>query len=651
MADASEIPEESPGEPLEESGGLTRREFLGSTAGAGAASLLGGAAAAQENGDAGRQAVTAPSPSVAQLERDSGDSAPPDIVPRAVRRPGSDLMVQILRDLDVEFVAANPASSFEGLQESIINYGDRPNRTPEFITALHEESAVDMAHGYAKAEGRPMAVMLHGTIGLMHASMAIYQAYQTQTPVVIIAGRDDTNFLRAQSADDIAGIVRSFTKWDAHPRTLADSLDAIQECYRQAITPPCGPAVVVLDTELQKAEAGDLPVPRYRPPRIAGISAEQAAAVARSLIEARNPRISVGRFRTPEGIERAVELAGLVGASVTTRAWIEPMSFPQGHPLCGPGADGEHDFTLGLETGGAQASIIGPHRRTVEGRDVTGIGYGFVRPPRTPLRGPYAPPEPGENDMTADAEASIPLIMAAIWDQLSPQKRRQIEARKIRHTEANRAARVASLRAALAERRRGWNGSPISLARLYAELWSLVKNEDWCLASPTQFSSGHNRAFWEHNKPYSHLGMHGAGGLGYCIGACTGAALAAKHRDRIVLNIQTDGDLNYVPGSLWTAAHHRLPMLVIMHNNRAYHQELMYAQYVAGVRGRGGDRAHIGTTFRDPFISYAKLGEAYGVESEGPIDDPEQLFAALERGVNAVKEGRPYLIDVLTQPR
>lgn len=648
MANSSKSPEKS--------GRLTRRDFLGTSAGAGAASLLGGGAAAQES--AGQQATSAErestrtaAPSAAQLERDAGNSRPPTGVPRAVQRPGSDLMVQILRDLNIEFVAANPAASFEGLQESVINYGEPPNRMPEFITALHEESAVDMAHGYAKAEGRPMAVMIHGTIGLMHASMAIYQAYQTQTPVVIIAGRDDTNFLRAQSADDIAGIVRSYTKWDAHPRTLEDALDAIQECYRQAITPPCGPALVVLDAELQKTEAGDLQIPQYRPPRISGVSSEQATVVARSLIEARNPRISVGRFRTPEGIERAIELADLVGASVSTRAWIEPMSFPQGHSLCGPGADDDYDFVLGLETSGAQASIIGPHRRTIEGRDVTGIGYGFVRTPRTPLRGPYAPPKPGENDMTADAEASIPQIIGEIWDRLSPQQRRQIEARKKRHAEANRTARRVSLHAALNERRRGWNESPISLARLYAELWTLLQDEDWCLASPTQFSSGHNRAFWEHNKPYSHLGMHGAGGLGYCIGACTGAALAAKHRDRIVINIQTDGDLNYVPGSLWTAAHHRLPMLVIMHNNRAYHQELMYAQYVAGVRGRGGDRAHIGTTFRDPYISYARLGEAYGVESEGPIDDPEKLFAALERGIDAVKQGRPYLIDVLTQPR
>ena len=628
---------------------VTRREFMGSSAGAGAAALLTGSATAQES--APDTAAVPNSPSAAQLQRDVGSGSPPVAPPRAVQRPGSDLMVQVLRDLDIEYVVANPASSFEGIQESVINYGAVPNRTPEFITALHEESAVDMAHGYAKAEGRPMAVMIHGTIGLMHASMAIYQAYQTQTPVLIIAGRDDTNFLRAQSADDIAGIVRSFTKWDAHPQTLAESLDAIQECYRQAITPPCGPAVVVLDAELQKTEAGNLPVPAYRPPRIAGISESQARGVAKKLIDAKNPKISVGRFRTPLGIDRAVELAELVGASVTTRAAFEPMSFPQSHALCGPGSNTDYDFVLGLETAGAQASIIGPHRRSLEGRDVTGIGYGFVRPPVAPLRGPYAPPARGDNDMTADAEASIPLIIAEVWDRLSPDARRRIETRKIQHTAANTAAKKVNLRKALDERRRGWNGTPISLGRLYTELWALVKDEDWCLASPTQFSSGHNRAFWEHSKPYSHLGMHGAGGLGYCIGACTGAALAAKHRDRIVLNIQTDGDLNYVPGSLWTAAHHRLPMLVIMHNNRAYHQELMYAQYCAGVRGRGGDRAHIGTTFRDPFISYAKLGEAYGVESEGPIDDPELLYAALERGINAVKEGRPYLIDVLTQPR
>ncbi len=560
-------------------------------------------------------------------------------------------MVQVLRDLGIEYVAANPAASFEGLQESVINYGDPPNEMPQFVSALHEESSVDMAHGYAKSEGRPMAVMLHSTLGLMHASMAIYQAYQYQSPILLIAGRDDTNFHRAQTANDVAGIVRSITKWDAHPKTLAEALVTIQEAYRQSITPPCGPALVILDTELQKQEAGDLRVPDYVPPEITGISRHEARTVAKALVEARNPRIAVGKMRTPKGVDDAVELAELVGASTSTRATMVPMSFPQRHSLCGPGSDTDYDYTIGLETGGIQAAILGPHRRSLEGRDETGIGYGLVREPPTPVWGPYAPPKPSENDMLGDAEASLPSIIDEVKKLLDAEKKQAVAARSEKHAVANHDAHVKGLEAALEARRLGWNDSPISLARVYAELWVLIKDEDWCLASPTQFSGGHNRALWDHNKPYSHLGMHGAGGIGYCIGACTGAALAAKHRNRIVINIQCDGDLNMVPGSLWTAAHYRLPMLTVMHNNRAWHQEYMYAQYMAGVRGRGGDRAHIGTTFRDPYISYAKLGEAYGVESEGPISDPSKLMAALKRGVDTVKGGRPYLIDVLTQPR
>ena len=629
---------------------ISRRAFLGTSAGAAAASLLGKSdtAEAQTAPPASRPAL--PGQSAAAADRDVGGATPPPVT-RAAQRPGSDLMVQVLRDLEIEYIAANPAASFEGLQESIVNYGDTPNKMPEFVTALHEESSVDMAHGYAKSEGRPMAVLLHGTLGLMHSSMAIYQAYQYQIPIVLLAGRDDTNFLRSQSADDIAGIVRSFTKWDAHPKTLPEALDAIQECYRQAITPPRGPALVVLDTELQKEEAGELQVPAFVPPQITGISRDEAKAVAKALVDANNPRIAVGMLRTPKGVDDAVELAQLVGASTSTRAVIVPMSFPQRHPLCGPGADTDYDYTLGLETAGVQAAIIGLHRRSIEGRDETGIGYGFVRKPRTPVWGPYAEPKPSEVNMSADAEASLPSIIEEVKKLQNTAHKSAVASRSKRHAAANNKAAVASLEKALEERRRGWNDSPISLARLYIDLWSLIKDEDWCLASPTQFSSGHNRVLWDHNKPYSHLGMHGAGGIGYCIGASTGAALAAKERDRIVINIQCDGDLNMVPGSLWTAAHHRLPMLVIMHNNRAYHQEMMYAQFMAGVRGRGGDRAHIGTTLRDPFISYAKMGEAYGVESEGPISDPAKLMAALERGVNAVKEGRPYLIDVLTQPR
>lgn len=624
--------------------GLTRRAFIGTTAGAAAA--LTGRAQAQET----ERPAGAPAPSARQLRRDLDATPPPATVDR-VENPGSDLMVQVLRDLGIEFVTSNPGSSFEGLWESIVNSGDTPNRNPQFVTALHEEAAVDMAHGYAKAEGRPIVAMLHGTIGLMHASMAIYQAFHSQTPVVIIAGRDDTNFVRAQSANDIAGIVRSYTKWDAHPETLEETLAALQEAYRQAVTPPMGPTVVVIDAELQKRDAGAVSAPRPREPDIPVVSNSQAADIASSLLAARNPRLVVGRLRTPEGVERVVELAERVGASVESRAWIDPMSFPQGHPLAGPGADSDYDYILGLERGSPHASIIGPHRRSFAERDTTGIGYGFVREPPVPIWGPYAPPRPGANDIEADAEVSIALILREIDRQQTSEQAATAAQRAGVHAPANAAARVASLERELETRKRGWNGRPIATARLFAELYALIKDDDWCLPSPTQFTGQHNRAFWEHNKPYSALGQAGAGGMGYILGASVGAALAARGRGRIVINIQPDGDLNYVPASLWTAAHYQLPLLTIMHNNRAYHQEYMYAQHLAASRNRGIDRAHLGLTFRDPFIDYAKLAAGYGVDSEGPVEDPNELGEALARGVASVREGRPYLIDVITQPR
>jgi acetolactate synthase-1/2/3 large subunit len=642
-------------------GSVNRRGFLKGAA-AGAAALVTTvetteaqrAGAAAQNGSAAPGA--APPPTQEQLARDAGNVQPPAVTARAITRPGSDLMTQVLRDLGVEYVAANPGSSFEGLQESLINYGNPPNKMPEFITALHEESAVTMAHGYGKAEGKPMSALLHGTIGIQHAAMSIYQAYYDRSPVLLLAGRDE-GFIAAHTAHDMAGMVRSYTKWDAQPKTLEESMTAIQRAYNEAITPPCGPTLVVLDIELQKEEAKTLKVPPYQPPRITGIEAAQARDIAKALLDAQNPRIAVGRLRTPAGVKSAVELAELVGASTSSSATNGPMSFPQRHPLCGPGANTTYDYTLGLENAGAQAAITSPGLATLLSRDVTNIGFGGIAPGAGGRgggggrggrgAGPAAP----ALALTADAEASLPSIIEEVKRQLTADKRRAIQDRIAKHTEANQKAHVEDVTKAVQAKRAGWDASPVSTARIYAELWPLIMNEDWCLSSPSGFSGGHNAQLWDHNKPYSYLGGQGAGGMGYGAPASVGAALAAKSRGRIVVNIQTDGDLNYAPGVLWTAVHHKLPMLTIMHNNRAWHQELMFVEYMCGVRGRGTDRGHIGTSLRDPFIDYAKMAAGYGMASEGPISDPKLLAAAFKRGVESVKRGNPYLIDVVTQPR
>lgn len=625
-----------------------RRGFLKGTLSGAAAVAAGSGTANAQTAEQGRRDGT-PVPGPDELAREAGTTRPP-AVQRAAVAPGSDLMVEVLRDLGVEYISSNPGSSFEGLQESIVNYGNPPNRMPEFITALHEMSAVDMASGYARAQGRPMAALLHGTLGIQNASMAIFQAFSGRIPMLLLVGRDN-GFIQAHTADDMAAMCRGFTKWDAHPGTLDEALSAMQTAYNVAMTPPCGPALVVLDTELQKEEAPDKRLPVAPALSVEGLDRTTARTIGEGLIAANNPRIAVGQLRTPEGVKLAVELAELVGASVSTSATEGPMSFPQRHPLVGPGADTRYDYTLGLEDAGAEASLRGPALSDLAFRDEMAIGFGHLRTEGTVERRIGGSPPAGENDIAVDAEASLPAIIEEARRALTSGQRRSIERRTEEHARTNRAARITALRKAVDAKRIGWDASPVSTARLYAELWALIKDDNWCLASPTNFSGGHHRDLWDHNQPYSYLGGQPAGGMGYGLGQSTGAALAAKERGRIVINVQQDGDLNYGPGSLWTAVHHKLPMLTIMHNNRAWHQEFMFLEYVAGVRGRGTDRGHIGTTLRDPFIDYATLAEGYGMAGEGPISDPRELHAAYRRGLETVRSGEPYLIDVLTQPR
>ena len=253
----------------------------------------------------------------------------------------------------------------------------------------------------------------------------------------------------------------------------------------------------------------------------------------------------------------------------------------------------------------------------------------------------------GDMVIAADGESSLPGLIEEVKKLVSPDMKRRFEERGKKHAEANRRARQNAIETA----QRGWNASPIAMGRVCAELWPLIKDEDWSLVSPQTFAGGWPNRLWNIDKHYRYIGEQGAGGMGYGAPASVGAALANKKYGRFSINLQTDGDLNYAPGVLWTAAHHRIPMLTIMHNNRAYHAEVMFVQRQCALHNRGADRAHIGTTLSNPNIDYTHMAKAYGVYGEGPISDPKDLAPALKRGIERVKKGEPALIDVLTQPR
>ncbi len=196
-----------------------------------------------------------------------------------------------------------------------------------------------------------------------------------------------------------------------------------------------------------------------------------------------------------------------------------------------------------------------------------------------------------------------------------------------------------------------WDASPISTARLSAELWAQIKNDDWSLVSDVPFVSRWPLRLWNFDKHYQYIGGSGGAGVGYGAPAAVGAALANRKRGRLSVSIQNDGDLMYAPAVLWTAAHHKIPLLSVMHNNRAYHQELMHVQRMADRHNRGIDRAVIGTTLEDPNIDYSKIAQGLGVHAEGPVTDPKDLGPALQRAVEIVRRGEPALVDVVTQPR
>jgi len=582
-------------------------------------------------------------------------------------KPGSDFMVDVLKTLGIEYCAANPGSSFRGLQESCINYGG--NKSPEWLTCCHEESAAAMAHGYAKIEGKPMMIMVHGNVGLQHASMAIFNCYADRAPLYVLLGNIlDVNFRRnnaewVHSVQDAASMVRDFVKWDDTPVSLGHFAESAVRAYKIAMTPPTEPVVIVADGTLQEEPVADkhLRIPKLvlsAPPQGDSAAVQEAA---RMLIAAENPVIVAGRVaRTPQGIALLVQLAEALQAPVKDQRLR--MNFPSAHPLyADPGvlpltpSLADADVILGLEVQDLYAmthQLTPINRFGMESRPTTKPGAKIITVSAVELSHKSNHQDFGrymEADLsiTGDAEATLPELIEAVKKLTSSDRRRMMLERGAKIADAGRRWRQQHRELATI----GWDASPISTARLSAELWAQIKNEDWSLVSWDRMVSSWPTRLWNFDKPYQFIGTHGGSGIGYGAPAAIGAALANKKHGRLSINIQNDGDLNYAPGVLWTAAHHKIPLLNIMHNNRSYHEERMYIQLFGAKFNRGIENSDIGTALASPDIDYASIAKGYGLYAEGPITDPKQLAPAIRRAIERVKAGEPALLDVVTQPR
>lgn len=570
---------------------------------------------------------------------------------------GADFMLDVLKSLKLDFIFSNPGSSFRALHESVVNYGH--NEKPEFITCLHEESSAAMAHGYAKAAGYPAAIFAHGTVGLQHAAMGLYNAWCDRAPILTILGNQANGVNRrpnidwVHAAQDPAAMARDFTKWDDNPQSLQHFAESTVRAFRITQTAPMGPVAVVADQDLQEnpiPNLGALSIPKLGPVLYPQGDANAVREVAKLLVAAENPVIIADRYaRTPAAMTLLIELAELLTIPVVDTG--NRANFPNTHFLAQGANYAKNDVILGLEVSdffGILHEFIDDDNRTTTSRIKEGTKLISIGTAELFVGANYQDFQrfnPVDIAIPGDAETTMPALIEEVKQVLTNERKATLAGR----ADGYRKAKLAAFNRSREEATWGWDASPISTARLAVELWDQVKNEDWAMVSPSSF--GWIRRFWTFDKHYRTIGNSGGEGVGYGLPASVGAALAHRKHGRFCINIQKDGDFMYANGAMWTAAHHKIPMLTVMFNNRGYHQEIMHLQKFAARWNRGLENTKIGTLIYSPDIDYAKLAQGMGVWAEKPVIDPKELAGALRRAIAMVKQGAPALVDVVTQPR
>jgi acetolactate synthase-1/2/3 large subunit len=578
----------------------------------------------------------------------------------AKQRWASDVIVDMLHMYDLPYASMNPGASYRGLHDSIVNYGQD---TPCLMLCQHEEIAVEIAHGYAKASGKPMVAIVHNLVGMLHATMAVYYAYIDRAPVFIIGATGPMDETKRRPRIDwthtanVQGeAYRNFTKWDYQPTVIDGVPESFARAYGVMMTEPQGPIYMCYDAWLQEAPLNhDVALPPAGAMKVPAPMAADADALARAaqmLVKAKHPVIMaefVGRQEA--GFAALVELAETLAIpvyDVNSR-----LNFPGCHPLnlsMTKDVFRDADLILCLDTRDWEkpTTELVSATRTVTSMVPAGckwvdIGFGDLELSSWAMD--YQRLLHADLRILADTTTAIPALtklcraLLAKNARLQPAIEKRFAATKKKH-EAVRAQWAK-------EAKQDWNASPITLPRLASEIWEVIKNEDWVLTAGTL--EDWTRKLWDFDKHYRHPGK--SLGTSTQIGISIGVALANRDKKRLVIDIQPDGDLMFDLGALWVAAKHKIPLLIVMYNNRAYYNDWHHQIRMAKLRGTPVERAHIGMDLCDPDPDFAAAARSMGWYAEGPIDQGKDVKAALKRAIERVKAGQPALVDTITQKR
>lgn len=571
---------------------------------------------------------------------------PKDLPDERAPEWGSDAMSQVLSALDLPYIALNPGSSYRGLHDSLVNFSG--NTDPQMLICLHEEAAVAIAHGWAKVTGRPMGVALHANVGLMHASMALYNAHCDRVPMLVLGA---TGPLDAQArrpwidwihtSADQGALVRSFSKWDDQPGSVEAALESLALAHRVTSRAPSAPTYVCLDIGLQEQPLQappELPdTGRDRTPRAPGPDAESVDAVHAALVSARRPALLMGRVsRDPADWDRRVALAERHDARAVTDLKVG-AAFPTSHPLhAGPPGTfippesarllADSDLVVSLDWVDLPGSLAAAREAGLS-PETQVISCSLDEQ----LRNGWAKDSFGRADIDLEVRADPDRLVAALLDREAPAS----PASPHENTTAEDSA--AELPAT----------HEIFMGGLAEDLRSAVASGPSCLV---RLPLGWRGVDLHVAHPLDYLGSDGGAGIGSGPGMAVGAAMALEGTGRLPVAVLGDGDFLMGGTALWTAAHYEIPLLVVVANNAFYYNDVVHQDRVATRRGRTTENHWIGQAIDEPQPDLAGFARSLGLRGIGPVRRRDELPAALATAVEAARSGESVVIDVGVRP-
>jgi thiamine pyrophosphate-dependent acetolactate synthase large subunit-like protein len=553
---------------------------------------------------------------------------------------GSDVVAETLRDLDIAYIALNPGASYRGLHDSLVNHIG--NAAPQMLLCLHEEAAVAIAHGYAKVTGKAMAAAVHSNVGLFHATMAIFNAWCDRMPVIVLGATGPVDAAKRRpwidwihTAADQGAIVRQYTKWDDQPASPAAARESLLRASWLSNASPQGPVYINLDADMQEAvlekPLAPIDAKRYMPLVVSAAPAEQIKQAAEWLKGAKHPVILAGRVsRDVTAWKHRVALAEAIGAYVCTTQKVG-AAFPTDHPmhLDAPQPFTKDELSPHLQHADVILSLdwvdLNGTLKTFGGA-LTGkvIQISLDHQLHNGWSMDYQGLPPVDLFISADPDVATAALAQAIGPMASKPKG---AARALHQPTGGKAT--------------------LGIEDLAHALRGAVGARDVCL---THLPLSWQGSFWHFRHPLDFIGSDGGGGVGGGPGISVGAALALKGSARLAVGVCGDGDFLMSATSLWTAVHYRIPLLIVVANNRSFYNDEVHQERMAILRNRPVDNKWIGQKMLDPEIDLAGMARAQGARGFGPITKHDELATALAQAVAAVENGEVAVVDVRIEP-